>query len=118
VSGLAAASAAVSFSAQYNMVLAARKVVAVAALEAAIPDASALIFASLGIVLALHGHRAVRTRLLNVASVGTSVFMNALASAPGWRSLAIWAGQRHFDRRRQGYCHRPAPGHAARPRRG
>ena len=31
-----------------------------------------------------------RARVLNVASVGTSVFMNAIAAAPGWRSLAIW----------------------------
>jgi hypothetical protein len=34
---------------------------------------------------------AIRARILNVASVGTSVFMNAIAAAPGWRNLAIWA---------------------------
>ena len=28
---------------------------------------------------------------LNLAAVGTSVFMNVLAAAPGWRNLAIWA---------------------------
>jgi hypothetical protein len=88
---LAASAAAVSFSAQYQMVLAARRLPVVAALEAAIPDAAALVFASLGIALALHGRHAFRTRLLNVAAVATSVFMNALAAAPGWRSLAIWA---------------------------
>ncbi len=32
-----------------------------------------------------------RARALNLAAVGTSVFMNAIAAAPGWRSLAIWA---------------------------
>src|SRR5271165_1688077 len=32
-----------------------------------------------------------RARLLNVASVGASVFMNVIAAAPGWRSLAVWA---------------------------
>lgn len=88
---LAGAAATVSFSAQYQMVHAARGLPAVAALEAAIPDAAALIFASLGIALALHGRRAVRTRLLNLASVATSVVMNVLAAAPGWRGLAIWA---------------------------
>jgi len=88
---LAGAAATVSFSAQYQMVHAARGLPAVAALEAAIPDAAALIFASLGIALALHGRRAIRARLLNVASVAVSVVMNVLAAAPGWRDLAIWA---------------------------
>lgn len=88
---LAGAAATVSFSAQYQMVHAARGLPAVAALEAAIPDAAALIFASLGIALALHGRRAVQTRLLNLASVAISVVMNVLAAAPGWRGLAIWA---------------------------
>src|ERR1022692_911059 len=88
---LASAAAAVSFTAQYQMVYAARRLAVVAGLEAAIPDTAALIFASLGIALALHGRRAIRTRLLNLAAVATSVFMNALAASPGWRSLAIWA---------------------------
>ena len=48
-------------------------------------------FACLGIALALHGRRAIRARALNLAAVGTSVFMNAIAAAPGWRNLAIWA---------------------------
>ena len=88
---LAAAAAAVSFTAQYRMADAARHLPVVAALEAAIPDAAALVFASLGIALALHGRRAIRARALNLASVGASVFMNAIAAAPGWRNLAIWA---------------------------
>ena len=88
---LAAAAAAVSFTAQYRMADAARHLPAIAALEAAIPDAAALVFACLGIALALHGRRALRARALNLASVGTSVFMNAIAAAPGWRNLAIWA---------------------------
>jgi hypothetical protein len=88
---LAAAAAAVSFTAQYRMIYAARRLPAIAGLEAAIPDAAALVFASLGIALALHGKRAVRARVLNVASVAVSVFMNTIAAAPGWRSLAIWA---------------------------
>ena len=62
-----------------------------AALEAAIPDAAALVFACLGIALALHGRRALRARTLNLASVAASVFMNAIAAEPGWRNLAIWA---------------------------
>jgi hypothetical protein len=88
---LAAAAAVVSFTAQYRMVDATRHLPAIAALEAAIPDAAALVFACLGIALALHGRRALRARALNLASVGTSVFMNAIAAAPGWRNLAIWA---------------------------
>ena len=39
----------------------------------------------------MHGRRALRARALNLASVGTSVFMNAIAAEPGWRNLAIWA---------------------------
>jgi hypothetical protein len=88
---LAAAAAAVSFTAQYRMVGAARHLPVVAALEASIPDAAALVFACLGVALALHGRRALRPRALNLAAVGTSVFMNAIAAAPGWRNLAIWA---------------------------
>jgi hypothetical protein len=88
---LAAAAAAVSFTAQYRMVDATRHLPAVAALEAAIPDAAALVFACLGIALALYGRRALRARALNLASVAASVFMNAIAAAPGWRNLAIWA---------------------------
>jgi len=88
---LAAAAAAVSFTAQYRMAEIARHLPAIAALEAAIPDAAALVFACLGIALALHGRRALRARALNLASVGTSVLMNTLAAEPGWRNLAIWA---------------------------
>jgi hypothetical protein len=88
---LAAAAATVSFTAQFRMVDAARHLPVVAALEATIPDAAALVFACLGIALALHGRRALRARALNLASVGASVFMNAIAAAPGWRNLAIWA---------------------------
>jgi hypothetical protein len=88
---LAAAAAAVSFTAQYRMVDATRHLPVIAALEASIPDAAALVFACLGVALALHGRRALRPRALNLAAVGTSVFMNAIAAAPGWRNLAIWA---------------------------
>jgi len=87
---LAAAAAAGSFTAQYEMIFAARRLALVAGLEAAIPDAAALVFASLGIALALHGRRALRARALNVSSVAVSVFMNAIAAASGWKSLAIW----------------------------
>jgi hypothetical protein len=88
---LAAAAAAVSFTAQYRMAETARHLPAIAALEAAIPDAAALVFACLGIALALHGRRALRARTLNLTSVAASVFMNAIAAEPGWRNLAIWA---------------------------
>src|SRR5579859_1305302 len=62
---LATTAAAVSFTAQYRMAEAARHLPVVAALEAAIPDAAALVFACLGIALALHGRRAIRARTLN-----------------------------------------------------
>lgn len=87
---LAAAAAVVSFAAQYRMVWAARHLAAVAALEAGMPDAAALVFASLGIALALHGKRAIRARVLNVGAVITSIGMNAIAAGPGWRDFAIW----------------------------
>jgi hypothetical protein len=88
---LAGAAATVSYAAQYRLVDAARHLALAAALEAAIPDAAALVFACLGVALALRGRRAVRARLLNVASAGASVFMNVIAAAPGWRNLAVWA---------------------------
>ena len=88
---LAAAAAVVSFTAPYRLIQATRHLAVVAALEAAIPDAAALVFACLGIALALHGRRVIRARALNLTAVGTSVFMNAIAAAPGWRNLAIWA---------------------------
>jgi hypothetical protein len=87
---LAAAAAVVSYQAQYRMVAGYKHAPTMAALQAGIPDAAALVFASLGIALALHGKRAIRARLLNVASVGTSVAMNALAASAGWRALAVW----------------------------
>jgi hypothetical protein len=88
---LAAAAAVVSFEAQYRMVFAAKGVTAIAALEAGIPDVSAVVFASLGIALALHGKRALRARVLNIAAVATSIGMNFLAATGGsWRDVAIW----------------------------
>jgi hypothetical protein len=87
---LSGAAAAVSFTAQYRLVYEARHLALAAALEAAIPDAAALVFACLGVALALHGRHAVRARLLNAASAGTSVFMNVIAAAPGWRDMAVW----------------------------
>lgn len=87
---LASAAAAVSWQAQYNMVLDIKRRTWVAALEAGIPDAGAIVFAALGIALALHGKRAVRTRALNVLCVGISLMQNALAAGTGWRDLVIW----------------------------
>jgi hypothetical protein len=87
---LAAAAAVVSFAAQFNMIVSVRHGRMIAALEAGIPDAAAAIFASLGIALALHGKRAIRARLLNLGAIATSVFMNFIAAAPGWKNAAIW----------------------------
>jgi len=87
---LAGAAAAVSWQAQYVMVLSVKHAQAVAAVEAGIPDAGALIFAALGVALALHGKRALRPRALNAACIAISLAMNALAAGHGWRDLAIW----------------------------
>lgn len=87
---LAVCAAVVSFAAQYQMVYAAKQIRVIAALEAAIPDAAALIFACLGIALALQGKHAIRARALNIGAVGTSITMNYLAAAHGWRDAAIW----------------------------
>ena len=87
---LAAGAAVVSWDAQYVMVQHVKHVQVVAALEAGIPDAGALIFASLGIALALNGRRALRPRALNVGCVAISLAMNAMAAGHGWRDLAIW----------------------------
>jgi hypothetical protein len=87
---LAAAAAAVSWQAQYAMVWRVKQATWVAALEAGIPDVGAVVFAALGVALALHGRRALRPRALNAACVGISLVMNALAAGHGWRDLAIW----------------------------
>ena len=87
---LAAAAAVVSWDAQYVMVLLGRPTPVIAALEAGIPDAGALIFATLGIALALHGRSALRPRALNLACVAISLTMNAMAAEHGWRDIAIW----------------------------
>jgi hypothetical protein len=90
LAALAAAAAVVSWDAQYVMVYSVRPNPVIAALEAGIPDAGALIFAALGIALALHGRRALRPRALNLACVAISLTMNAMAAEHGWRDLAIW----------------------------
>jgi len=87
---LAAAAAVVGWEAQYAMVRSVKPVPVVAALEAGIPDAGAVVFAALGVALALHGKRALRSRSLNAACIGISLGMNALAAGRGWRDLAIW----------------------------
>jgi hypothetical protein len=89
---LAAAAAVVSYAAQYQLVRAVKTDAAraIAALQAGIPDAGALVFAALGIALALHGKRALRARALNLVCVGISLAMNALAASPGPKALAVW----------------------------
>ena len=87
---LAAAAAAVSFAAQYVLVYGAKGTPWLAALEAAIPDVGAVVFACLGIALALKGKRALRARGGNLACVGLSLTMNLLAAHAGWRGIAIW----------------------------
>ena len=87
---LAAAAAAVSFAAQYQLVFAAKGIAWASVLEAGIPDAGSMVFACLGIALALKGKRALRARGGNLACVGLSLVMNLIAAAAGWRGVAIW----------------------------
>jgi len=87
---LAAAAAAVSFAAQYQLVFDAKGVRWASVLEAGIPDVGAMVFAALGIALALKGKRALRARGGNLACVGLSLTMNLIAATAGWRGVAIW----------------------------
>ena len=89
---LAATAAAVSFQAQYVLVREVKTTAGevIAAMQAAIPDAGALVFAALGIAMALCGRRALRARAGNVLCVGISLAMNAIASPPTPRALAVW----------------------------
>ena len=89
---LAATAAAVSFQAQYVLVREVKTTAGevIAAMQAAIPDAGALVFAALGIAMALCGRRALRARAGNVLCVGISLAMNAIAAAPTPRALAVW----------------------------
>jgi hypothetical protein len=87
---LAGIAAVVSYSAQYWLVYSFKHSTAIAALQAGIPDTGALVFAALGISLALQGRRAIRPRALNVLCVGISIGMNALAASAGWRAMAVW----------------------------
>ena len=90
LAALAAAAAIVSFQAQYQMIFGFKQNKLIALIQAGIPDAGALVFASLAIALALHGKRAIRPRCLNVLCVAISVAMNAIAAVPTWRGLAVW----------------------------
>jgi hypothetical protein len=87
---LAAAAAAVSFAAQYQLVFDAKGIRWASVLEAGIPDVGSMVFAALGIALALKGKRALRARGGNLACVGLSLTMNLIAAAAGWRGIAIW----------------------------
>ena len=90
VAALAVAAAVVSFQAQYALIFTYKHVGPIAYIQAGIPDIGSLVFASLGIALALHGKRAVRARTLNVVCVGISIAMNVLAATSGWPALAVW----------------------------
>lgn len=87
---VAVAAAAVSYEAQWRLVYRDKHELGVSYIQAAIPDLGSLVFACFGIALALHGKRAIRARLLNVACVGISIAMNVLAATGGWQGLAVW----------------------------
>lgn len=81
----------VSYVAQYGYVEAVKAQPIAATLEALGLDAAAAVFALLALVLAAQGRPAVIERALNVAAVGGSTVMNALAGDPHTvRALAVW----------------------------
>jgi hypothetical protein len=89
--GLAAGAAAVSYQAQFALIDQYKHHQHfVSYIQAGIPDIGSLVFACLGIALALHGKRAIRARSLNVLCVGISIAMNALAASSGWQASAVW----------------------------
>jgi hypothetical protein len=87
---LAAGAAVVSYQAQWQLIFAYKHRAVVSFVQAGIPDVGSVVFACLGIALALHGQRALRARALNVVCVGVSIAMNAIAAAPGWAATAVW----------------------------
>lgn len=87
---LAAGAAFVSYQAQFALVFAVKHQRHVSDVQAALPDGGALVFALLGIALALRGKRAIRARTGNLACVGLSVYMNVLAAVGGWSVLSVW----------------------------
>src|SRR6266704_589764 len=107
---LAAAAAAESFTAQYRMVDATRHLPVVAALEATNPDAAALVFACLGIALALHGRGAAGPGRGDGPAEGDQ---DRPVPCPGhrtaWASRLHPAGSRRPDQRRPGLGRRPEP---------
>ena len=113
---LAAGAAAVSWEAQYAMVWACQAGAWVAAVEAGIPDAGALVFAALGVALALHGKRALRPRALNAGvqrdlAVPERAGGRARVEGPGDLGDAcrgVRAGLGHADRRGAGLGAGPA----------
>src|SRR5712692_3430083 len=90
VAALAIAAAAVSYEAQWKLIFAYKHQAEMSYVQAGIPDIGSLVFACLGIALALHGKRAIRARALNVVCVGISITMNALAASSGWSATAVW----------------------------
>ena len=83
LAGLAAAMGVVSWHGQYGFIYALKHQHLSAALEALGPDCGAVIFAILGVALALSGRRAITERFLVVACSALSVLMNLGAANLG-----------------------------------
>src|SRR5260370_947497 len=107
---LAAAAAVVSFTAQYRLIYATRRLAMVAGLEAAIPDAAALVFACLGIALALPGRRPRRAVAGGLVWWRLRRALAPVSTVAGFRAWVV--GECPVaPRRRQA----PAPGPASSP---
>jgi hypothetical protein len=83
LAALAAAEGIVSWHGQYSFLIAIKHQELSAALEALGPDCGAVIFALLGVALALLGRRAITERILVCACSGLSIVMNLGAANLG-----------------------------------
>lgn len=88
----AVAAGVVSYHAQYTFLIIEKGNQLESALGAVLLDLGAIVFALLGLALALNGHKVLAPRALNLACVAGSIYMNtALANLSSVHSIAAWA---------------------------
>jgi hypothetical protein len=88
----AVAAGVVSYHAQYTFLIIEKGNQLESALGAVLLDLGAIVFALLGLALALNGHKVLAPRALNLACVAGSIYMNtALADLNSVHSIAAWS---------------------------
>lgn len=88
----AVAAGVVSYHAQYAFLIIEKGNQLESALGAVLLDLGAIVFALLGLALALNGHKVLAPRALNLACVAGSIYMNtALANLSSVHSIAAWS---------------------------